>query len=451
MLLTALPVVAQVSTPLAEGQEATGAAKAAPKKAPNLVTDAVWELIFKNPDHNYHTYRLTYQSIDGKKNPITLTATVYLDNYYSDINHILLSCHPTVTSCAEAPTGGIPVDGEIRRMCGEKGGWMVVCPDYCGYGISSYAQHPYLIHDVTARNCVDAVVAAVKKVKANDEWHCWGVVSTNDYNLKPGYSTDIVGYSQGGATALACAKYLESDACPNDIKTTVNLRRTTCGDGPYSMRATLEKYMEWGKPDGDNKSLEYPCVLPLIVAAAKDAYGDGCMSTVEVEDLLNPDFLEKTNIMNLLRSKVTTLSDINAAVYQAMGDNCRPVDLFSDKIINPDGTFNTTTNEYKCLQRVMDLAELTTGWTPQHKITFFHLEQDGVVPYKNYEAVLANFKDKTNIYVITPEQLADQWNLSDFSIATKIKHVCKEDYKKFEHSQGGMFFYVAYMLAMSHD
>lgn len=438
----------------------------------------------------YNEHIITYQSIDGNKQPITLSAKVYLrdidwrlilPNAYQKIKHILLSCHPTVTSNSEVPTGSTPVDGAILRMTDHDGGVMVVCPDYCGYGVSSYAQHPYLIHDITARNCIDAVKEAIEKVKKG-EFRIDPILGDDHVYELGDYSTDIVGYSQGGATALACAKYLESEACPQETKDLIKYRRTTCGDGPYSIRATLNQYVEWGMPtpptdptkgkvrgtDWD-RDLEYPCVLPLIVAAAKDAYQDGCMKTVEVEDFFAPDFLEETNIMTMIRSKSTTTSDINSQVKRiwvdGLGRRLRPVDIFSENIIKSDGTYNTETEQYKCLQRVMDWAELASGWNPQHPITFFHLKKDGVVPYKNYEAVRDGIHYKTTNGVFDLDAAGNKIpnpkvdlieNAEEYSKDSNWRGVfawlnqapAKEDIELLNHAEGGTLFYVIYMFYM---
>lgn len=383
---------------------------------------------------------ISYMSLDGKKNSIRLSATVYIkpNNYY---DKLLLNCHPTVTSNFEAPTGGTPVDQDIRRICDDN--FLVVCPDYCGYGMSSYKQHPYLIHDVTAKNCIDAAMAALDYIQNVKK-----IAASGDH-----FTTYIVGYSQGGATALACAKYLESEACPAATKTRLNLKETCCGDGPYSTEATVKKYIEWGKEKsvgGKDQDLEYPCVLPLIVAAAKEAYGDGCMRTVEIEDYFSEEF-KKTGIINLLKNKDMTTVDLNSEIRSKMKGRLRPVDLFSENIINKaTRELNTKSNEYKCLMRAMQTNELAKGWSPKHPLTFFHLKQDGVVPYANLEEVMSKDgikntaqKDVT-ITITDPKEVRSNipWYVKLGSDATGSPI---PDWDKANHAEGGTLFYAAYM------
>lgn len=395
-------------------------------------------------DYSCRAFRIHYDSYDGNKNKVRLSAMVYIDKINSDdplfhsgkIKHILLSCHPTVTDNNSSPTGIKPVDEDIQRIVGvDHKSYMVICPDYCGYGITSHEQHPYLIHDITARNCIDAVTTVIdminnKKLQYKDE---------NTVCLADDYSTDIVGYSQGGATALACAKYLDSDACPEGIKNKVKLHQTTCGDGPYSISATLNQYIEWGK---EGKNLEYPCVLPLIVAAAKEAYGEGCMRTVEVEDYFKEDFL-KTGIMDLLNSKNVSTDEINAKIIEKMPDNRRPIDIFSDKILDENGDFKTESNEYKCLVRAMEYADLTKGWEPKHQITFYHLDSDRVVPMANYKAVKNGIQNDYPTKVKYVKYDEAHKNVS--GIIKWKKNLSNVNFNQVNHADGGVLFYVDYM------
>lgn len=429
-----------------------------------------------------HSFVMHYTSCDGKNNKVRLSARVYYpynDNFDNgkEIKHIVLSCHPTTTDNRTTPTGPEHEEGAISKMSGIDGGTcMVVCPDYCGYGVSSHLQHPYLINDITARNCVDAVVAAIEEAK-NRKW-----------KFADDYKTAIVGYSQGGATALACTKYLESKACPDEIKNKVKLFETTCGDGPYSAVATVKQYLKWGKPKRDDLTpaeneknpdmdLEYSCVLPLIVAAAKDAYGDGCMRTVNVEDYFEKTFLD-SDVLNLIKTKGNSTDVLATAINRVMGRQ-RPVDVFSSNIIDKTtGEFNTSSNEYKCLMRALELGDLTKGWTPTHPITFYHLKNDHTVPYANLEAILAEggIGKNSNVKVVTPEEahstacatedgpidilfdfflnpgailIHHSANLKGIGAMVFGKISQNPNFDKMTHAQAGSYFYLDYMFGTS--
>lgn len=375
---------------------------------------------------------ISYMSLDGKKDSVRLSAALYIrkDHYY---DKILLNCHPTVTSNFEAPSGAQPVDQDIRRIAEEN--FLVVCPDYCGYGHSTYKQHPYLIHDVTARNCIDAAMAAL--YYAENILHSTAPSS---------FSTYIVGYSQGGATALACQKYLESEGCDRAVKARLNLKETCCGDGPYSTVATVKQYVEWGIPKnqgGPDKDLEYPCVLPLIVAAAKEAYGEGCMRTVEVEDYFSDDF-KATGIIDMIKNKDLTTVDLNSLIRSKMG-RLRPVDVFSENMIDKTtGQLNDKTNEYKCLMRAMEKNDLTQGWVPVHPLTFYHLKQDGVVPYVNLEEFIKKLYDPNKDRILDTSRVTNGLDLI-VEIGILFGMAEKPNYSTANHAEGGTLFYEGYL------
>ena len=388
------------------------------------------------------SFTVYYDSYDGQKNKIKLSARVYYDSrnepdniLRSPIKRILLNCHPTVTDDERAPSGARPLDAEVARMVGlDHHSTLVVCPDYCGYGLTTHVQHPYLIHDVTARNCVDAVIAAIREAR-----NLGLVIDGMEVD------TDIVGYSQGGATALACAKYLESDACPEEIKKVIHLHQTACGDGPYSAKATVEQYMEWGDPTRPDHGLdlEYPCVLPLIVAAAKDAYNDGCMRTVNIEDYFSKEFLA-SGVLEYLKTKNLGTDELNEKIKEAMPERRRPVDIMSEELIDKQtGKFKEGSHLYKCLMRAMELADLSQGWTPTKPIYFYHLKSDKVVPYSNFEAVKKGImKNNPNVQFVEPSDAHASVNL----ILRVAKGMVSPDYSHTDHSGGGFLFYMDYML-----
>lgn len=436
MMLAALPSAAQKVEGVQENgvTEVPYSAKAnytqkrkTPSWNPNFV-----------PDGSVTIY---YDSYDVHKNKVRMSAKVFWNDIDDKKKHILLSCHPTVTNSVEAPSGSRPIDAGVERMTSEDDSYLVVCPDYCGYGISSHLQHPYLINDVTACNCLDALLPAIQAARDR------GVKfeNTPDGNGNDRYELNIVGYSQGGATALACAKLIDSDACPEEISKNFRIRQTCCGDGPYSIKETLNTYVEWGdpkRPDG-GKDIAYPSVLPLIVQAAKEAYSEGCMRTVEVEDFFTPEFLA-TGIMADLQSKNLSTAQLNTKIERLMPHR-RPVDILSRKILNEDGTFNTETKEYKCFARAMELADLCTGWVPKHDITFFHLPSDDVVPYTNVSKGImgANGIGKTSDKVKFVDH-ETAWSDADNLVAL-AQGMTNPDWSTMVHDVGGQYFYVSYM------
>jgi hypothetical protein len=97
-------------------------------------------------------------------------------------------------------------------------GFIVVIPDYIGFGESSQLFHPYLHAESTVQSIVD-LLRAVKE---------YG--SENSNLVKPTNELYIMGYSQGGWATMQLQKTIESK-----IFTDYNLKASSCGAGPYSI------------------------------------------------------------------------------------------------------------------------------------------------------------------------------------------------------------------------
>jgi pimeloyl-ACP methyl ester carboxylesterase len=97
-------------------------------------------------------------------------------------------------------------------------GFVVVIPDYPGFGSSTQVPHPYLITDPTVQSIIDMFRA----VKEGSETIFPGITVKNEYYL--------MGYSQGGWATASLHKALETDYSEE-----FNLKGSVCGAGPYNM------------------------------------------------------------------------------------------------------------------------------------------------------------------------------------------------------------------------
>jgi pimeloyl-ACP methyl ester carboxylesterase len=97
-------------------------------------------------------------------------------------------------------------------------GYIVVMPDYPGFGESADIPHPYLVTEPTVKSITDMLLA-VKELVPNE---LSGMVVKNEYYL--------IGYSQGGWATLALHKAIELD-----YSSDFDLKASVCGAGPYDM------------------------------------------------------------------------------------------------------------------------------------------------------------------------------------------------------------------------
>ena len=147
----------------------------------------------------------------------------------------------------------------------------------------------------------------------------------------------------------------------------------------------------------DSGKLTYPVVIPLVIKSMMYSYPE-IMSKYNEEDFYSPAYLKvKDKIDDLLAKKETKSVDMIKKMKELLGINekktIKTTDILSAKAL--DRTSELTQALYKCL----DKNDLTTGWTPIHKIELYHSKEDDIVPYTNAEAVVNAFgTDKVKMY-----------------------------------------------------
>lgn len=302
----------------------------------------------------YEIAKLTYQSVSGSGEPVTLSMKISYPKgiltKYHDPEYILLDNHPTIFSEEESPWSCNPI--ALSKAMDDA---LVVCPDYEGFGITSERDHPYLAHDINARQSVDAALAAVDYINAKK-----GIGMTKGYHL------ENYGYSQGGGIALAVHKYIENNLSAADQKK-LNLRGTYCGGGPYDPEATMNIYFE-------QDALEYPSLLPMVLIGFMSGYPD-IFEGVALEDFFTDDFLA-TGTIDMIRSKQYENKEINDHINKTLGSN-RCSDIFKPEVFDPQSKYR------KLLDKCFERADVSSGWSPVRRVVMMHSQKDQIVPAEN--------------------------------------------------------------------
>ena len=313
---------------------------------------------------------------------------------------------------------------------------IVIIPDYEGYGVSRDRLHPYLVQEVTAKQVVDAMTYGLELYgKLNG--------ANNTVPLKNDWRCFSLGYSQGGAVALAVQRYIER----NNLSDKLHFRGTICGDGPYDLIATMRYYMDdngtsYGVTTAHRKDqVTLPVVLPMIINGM--IASNPAMSKHKLEDFLEKSFLD-TGVIDWLNTKNMSSDDINTAWLNqidkdtvTIGGKDYPApknmkEMFFkqqvpgmiwgtqtvvwgrlDKIFttvfynymknlaNFSSAPTATGNPYEDMRYALESNNVCTGWEPQHRIQFVHSKGDMVVPYGNYLAFRnAHPNGENNMYRI---------------------------------------------------
>lgn len=159
---------------------------------------------------------------------------------------VILLPHYTIAAESEAPSNA--EKGEQEQLREE---YVLIIPDYIGFGASQDRVHPYLRGDVTARNCVDMLLASGK-------WKVVGGKMKEDIRID---TIRIVGFSQGGATALWCLKLIEEEYSDR-----IYVKGCYAGSGPHDVAATYDEAIRTNK-------VGLPMVIPMLVMGTSEAYG----------------------------------------------------------------------------------------------------------------------------------------------------------------------------------
>ncbi|MBA5689776.1 alpha/beta hydrolase family protein [Rugamonas apoptosis] len=123
-------------------------------------------------------------------------------------------------------------------------GYIVVAPDYAGYGVSSLPYHPYLNADQQAGDMIDALRAARTALPR--------------LGARTSQKLFVTGYSQGGFVALATQRAMQ-DRYPDEFRVTA-----TAGlSGPYALLQMADDIFS-GRPN-----VGITAYLPLLTTAGQ--------------------------------------------------------------------------------------------------------------------------------------------------------------------------------------
>ena len=268
--------------------------------------------------------------------------------------YFVIDSHWTMTGADEFPSVGAAPVIALAHMDA-----VYVCPDQ----MAADEAQPYLCETITANRTIAMAKAAMGFLSAR--------------NMAPlkvceGYS---IGYSQGGASALAVHRAIEQDKA---LETAIGFRGTYSGAGPYSMTITLNKWEEWSAT-GD---LAFPAAIGLIALAWDAYYPELLGSNTATSRFLSANF-RNSGALTQIEDRSANIGVINNTIKSYVGaGNATIANLLAS---------NWKNSTYKFMQIAQSNDLLDGSWTPTHPIVFFHSTEDEVVPYANTERAMEVF------------------------------------------------------------
>ncbi len=182
--------------------------------------------------HSISVYTISYlTTFNGKE--VVASGLVSVPNS-GNIQFPMISFqNGTNTSHAKAPSEA--PDSELFMMLEfvASTGFVVVIPDYLGFGVSDTMFHPYLDKASTVQS-------------VSDMWKAVEELLNNYLNIKINNDLYITGYSQGGWATMQLQNAIESGLVPD-----FNLKASACCSGPYDLNY-INNYVlnidHYGKP-----------------------------------------------------------------------------------------------------------------------------------------------------------------------------------------------------------
>jgi len=229
-------------------------------------------------------------------------------------------------------------------------GFIVVIPDYIGFGESDNLPHPYLDAKSSTQSILD-LIRATNEYTSDDK-----VVAKAKKDLF------IFGYSQGGWATMQLQKSIEKDYSDE-----FNLIASSCGAGPYSIEY-MNKYIV-DKP-------EYP--MPYFLAYLLNSYQTIGSFTNPLSDFIQAPYVAK--IPGLFDGKHSG-GAINAELTTQMAT-----------FLTPEYRAGYATDAKYASARSAFLSNSITAWNAKTPMKLFHGAKDDYIPSGISSKMWADFK-----------------------------------------------------------
>ena len=315
---------------------------------PACITDSIPVEIF--PD--YMNYVFNYPSVDPFGNPCTLSGTITVDKSMIEedkpLNGILLFNHFTIYATTQAPSRGaveFPTGAALTNF-------IVVAPDYYGFGITEQEPQAYCISRANGRASLDAYLAAKRMIE--------------DLNVKKGDDFIIAGYSEGGQTTMSVLREI-SERHPE-----IKVKRAFAGDGPYDINSMYDAIT--------NGTTEMPSTVCNVLWAYNHFFNLG----YDIHDYLKDPVAANFDAWFLSKQYKRKALDEELIKTKKTSDICT------------DAVLDTNSSLSRRFKDAFSEDALTSGWTPRSDfdVMLFHDTEDDVVPVENFYAMSTFLKNK---------------------------------------------------------
>ena len=297
-------------------------------------------------------YVFNYPSVDPFGNPCTLSGTITVNKSLAEngnpYNGILLYNHFTIYETTQAPSRGAV---EFSTGAAALTDFIVVSPDYYGFGITEKEPQAYCISRANGRASLDAYLAAKRLIEK--------------LRVKKRRDFVIAGYSEGGQTTMAVLREI-SERHPE-----IKVKRAFAGDGPYDINSMYDAIAS-----GDTE-------MPSTVCNVLWAYNHFFRLGYDIHDYLKDPVASHFDEWFLSKKYKRMALDEELIKTKKTSDFC------TDAVLDANSSLSLRFKE------AFRQDALTSGWTPRSDfdVMLFHDTKDDVVPVDNFYAMSKFLKD----------------------------------------------------------
>jgi pimeloyl-ACP methyl ester carboxylesterase len=277
-------------------------------------------LLKDSTNYSVDVYRLTYRT--HYKDQEIIASGLACIPASEGIFPILSFQNGTNSAHANAPTENAS-NSMFTILQGLAGnGYILLIPDYIGFGASDTIVHPYYIKDPTNNAIIDLIIATREFI---DNFIVDAVYSQDCY---------LAGYSQGGWASLSALQTIEHDELLD-----IQVKATSCGAGAYDLISATEyilaldtfpgpqylpyylySHQQYGLiTDPMNKYFQepYASIIPDLFNGSLTNAQVNAQLTDTISNLLNADFITNFKVDNAYEEIRTDMVNNSVSAWPA--------------------------------------------------------------------------------------------------------------------------------------
>ena len=290
-----------------------------------------------NAKYAVKTYKIVYTTFDVDGDLIDASGLLAVPQKRSSRKSpILVDFHKTITENRNAPSHQFKATHILSKAASL--GYIVIAPDYLGYGKSRREIHPYMHAKTLASATIDMIRASKKWLKKHDR--------------KINKQIFLEGYGEGGYAAMATHKKIEKSHS-KEFKITASVP----AGGPYDLSTSFTTLL-------DEDTLHSPVTIGYIIKAYDHLYESGL-----VEKAINSKY------QNVVNKYITDGGYDTQEINDLLDDRTRTLMKYNFLIDIRDGVKTRLIKKLKN-NNIYD-------WKPKGAMRVIHAEEDEVFPYDN--------------------------------------------------------------------